>query len=367
VSDGSASDEETVTLTVNEVNEAPVLGIIGNKTVDELTKLTFTATATDVDIPANTLTYSLVGAPAGASIDSATGVFTWTPTEEQGPGSFSFNVVVTDNGMPTLSDSETITVTVNEVNGGPGTPGAKIVGRVLQIVGTAGKDHVQVQTKGKHNEWIEVKANFLSDKGHKRTFNAADFDSIVIIVGDGNDHVKVDQKIVKPVLIDGGAGNDHLMAGGGPTTLLGGDGNDVIFGGSSNDILDGGIGNDHLFGGPGNDQLTGGDGNDKLYGGFGDDTILGGAGNDLLVGGLGKDTLDGGEGNDKLIDLSGKYKYCHAPKNGGSHHTQVSPCGSWVKDFVVSLAGNKNTHNLNKDIQVVLPPNPKIDSKGCKR
>ncbi len=51
------------------MNLAPVLNAIGNKPVDELTLLTFTATATDADLPANTLTYSLgAGAPIGASI-----------------------------------------------------------------------------------------------------------------------------------------------------------------------------------------------------------------------------------------------------------------------------------------------------------
>ena len=56
--------------------------------------------------------------PDGASITSG-GDFTWTPTEAQGPGPHTFDVVVTDNGSPTLSDSETITVTVDEVNVAP--------------------------------------------------------------------------------------------------------------------------------------------------------------------------------------------------------------------------------------------------------
>ncbi len=51
VSDGALSDCETITVTVNEVNVAPVLGAIGSKTVNELALLTFTATATDSDIP----------------------------------------------------------------------------------------------------------------------------------------------------------------------------------------------------------------------------------------------------------------------------------------------------------------------------
>ena len=64
---------------------APVLAAIGPQTVAEETLLTFTATATDSDLPAQPLTFSLADAPAGASIDPASGVFTWTPTEAQGP------------------------------------------------------------------------------------------------------------------------------------------------------------------------------------------------------------------------------------------------------------------------------------------
>jgi len=98
---------------------APVLASIGNKSVDELATLSFTATATDADVPPNTLTFSLVGAPAGATINGSTGAFSWTPTEAQGPGTYPFTVKVTDNGSPNLSDSEVITVTVNEVNAAP--------------------------------------------------------------------------------------------------------------------------------------------------------------------------------------------------------------------------------------------------------
>src|SRR6185369_962483 len=50
-------------------------------TIPELSPYTFTATATDSDLPAQTLTFSLVGAPTGATIDGSTGAFSWTPTE----------------------------------------------------------------------------------------------------------------------------------------------------------------------------------------------------------------------------------------------------------------------------------------------
>jgi hypothetical protein len=116
VSDGALSDCETITVTVNEVNVAPVLNAVGSKSVNELALLTFTATATDGDVPANTLTFSLVGEPTGAAITSG-GVFTWTPTEDQGPNDYTFTVKVCDNGTPSLCDEEEITVTVNDTIG----------------------------------------------------------------------------------------------------------------------------------------------------------------------------------------------------------------------------------------------------------
>ena len=100
-------------------NQPPVLVAIGNKTVDELSTLTFTATAFDPN-PAAILTFTLdAGAPAGASINPTSGDFSWTPTEAQGPGTFPITMRVTNNASPPLSDSKTFTVTVREVNAAP--------------------------------------------------------------------------------------------------------------------------------------------------------------------------------------------------------------------------------------------------------
>ncbi|HPS33522.1 MAG TPA: putative Ig domain-containing protein, partial [Anaerolineaceae bacterium] len=130
------SYEENFTISVIDVNDAPVLAYIGNKAVDELAALSFIATATDADLPANALAFSLVGAPTGAAIDPATGAFTWTPSEAQGPGSYTFEVCVSDGA---LSDCETITVTVNEVNSAPvlSPIGAKDIEELVPFTFTA--------------------------------------------------------------------------------------------------------------------------------------------------------------------------------------------------------------------------------------
>lgn len=137
VSDGELTDSDTITITVREANRDPVLSFIGNKNINEKTTLTFTAAASDPDLPAQSLTFSLgPGAPSGASI-SPTGVFSWTPAENQGPNSYTIQIVVTDNYGG--SDSETITVTVNEVNSPPvlSTIGSKTIGEESGLLFTA--------------------------------------------------------------------------------------------------------------------------------------------------------------------------------------------------------------------------------------
>jgi DNA/RNA endonuclease G (NUC1) len=112
VSDGVVTVEQNISISVNEVNQAPVLNPVGDKTVILGNNLTFNATATDGDLPAQGLTFSLTGAvPAGAVISSA-GAFSWTPTAAQAGNTYTFNVRVTDNGSPNKFAEETIHVGV---------------------------------------------------------------------------------------------------------------------------------------------------------------------------------------------------------------------------------------------------------------
>jgi len=107
------SSSQTFTITVNAVNHAPVLDPIGNKTINEGAMLIFTATATDEDVPAQALTFSLApSAPDGASIDPTTGLFTWTPDEGPGDSPYSVTVQVSDGEVTT---SETVGIAVLNV------------------------------------------------------------------------------------------------------------------------------------------------------------------------------------------------------------------------------------------------------------
>jgi hypothetical protein len=114
------SDAVTFTVTVREVNSPPALDSLDDQAVDETTLITLSVSASDLDWPPQSLTFTLgAGAPAGASVDPATGVFRWTPTEAQGPGAYPITFRVADNGLPSLGDQRTITVNVAEVNAAP--------------------------------------------------------------------------------------------------------------------------------------------------------------------------------------------------------------------------------------------------------
>jgi uncharacterized repeat protein (TIGR01451 family) len=119
VSDGMATSTTSFTFTVNQVNHPATLNSIPDFTILEESTLMFTNKASDSDQPSQTLTFSLSNAPAGASVDPASGVFTWTPTEAQGPFTNQVTVMVTDNGSPPMTTAQSFTIAVLESNEPP--------------------------------------------------------------------------------------------------------------------------------------------------------------------------------------------------------------------------------------------------------
>jgi cyclophilin family peptidyl-prolyl cis-trans isomerase len=116
----SAGGSTTVSFLVNvtEQNQNPVLTVQTSHTINEFQTLTFTASATDADAPAQPLVFGLnTNAPAGMTINTSTGVISWTPTEAQGPATYTVQIIVIDNLGG--SDTEFVTITVNEVNQAP--------------------------------------------------------------------------------------------------------------------------------------------------------------------------------------------------------------------------------------------------------
>ena len=115
----SMSATQSFTVVVLEINSAPMLAGISNYTIFEGQTLTFTNVFSDSDLPPNLLTFSLENAPTNATINPTNGVFTWTPDESQGGTSNYFSVVLTDDGVPSLSITQSFAVMVLDTNSAP--------------------------------------------------------------------------------------------------------------------------------------------------------------------------------------------------------------------------------------------------------
>jgi len=135
------------------VNQAPQLAAVSNQTVVAGVAVIVTNTASDADVPSQTLAFRLLAAPAGAAISTNTGRFTWRPLMAQAPSTQTVAVVVNDSGVPIMSATQGFTIAVNL----PSPPGEGIPvvtnGQVgFWITGNAGPDYT-IQVSTNLNSW----------------------------------------------------------------------------------------------------------------------------------------------------------------------------------------------------------------------
>lgn len=85
----------------------------------EMAKLEFKVEPIAKGLSPDQLMYSLEDAPAGAAIDSKTGVLSWTPSEEQGPAKYTMKVHVAATERPDVAATQSLTINVQEANQPP--------------------------------------------------------------------------------------------------------------------------------------------------------------------------------------------------------------------------------------------------------
>lgn len=120
VTDGFAADTDTFTWAVVDLNRKPQLDSINDADTNEGSPWSFQATASDPDLPfGDTLVFTLDTAPAGMQIGASSGTMSWSPSEQQGPGTYTVRVRVTDSGSPKLTHTRTFEIDVAEVNSAP--------------------------------------------------------------------------------------------------------------------------------------------------------------------------------------------------------------------------------------------------------
>ncbi|MFV8433698.1 tandem-95 repeat protein, partial [Vibrio owensii] len=115
VTDGELTDEATVSVTVNPVNDAPVAND-DSTTTDEDTPVTIDVLPNDTDVDGDTLTIVNASVPAEqGTVEIIDGKLVFTPAEDFN-GEATITYVVTDGE---LTDEATVSVTVNPVNDAP--------------------------------------------------------------------------------------------------------------------------------------------------------------------------------------------------------------------------------------------------------
>ncbi|HJT21169.1 MAG TPA: putative Ig domain-containing protein [Nitrospira sp.] len=351
---GNLSASDVFTLTVTNVNEAP---IVANPLVDQSVQagqtFTFTVPPTafrDVD-PGDTLTYSSTLAngnalPAWLSFNRAARTFSGTPGNAD-VGTLSVKVIATDTGSLSAADDFMLTISSADQTL-TGTPGNDVLTGGIgndQLLGLAGNDTL---VGGAGNDLVDGGPGVDNMQGGAGNDTYIVENTGDVVTENPSEGIDMVQSSITYTL---GANVESLTLTG--TMAINGTGNsldNVLIGNSSNNSLTGGPGNDRLDGGLGNDTMAGGTGNDTYVvnqagdvvsenanegtdavessvtytlgsnvenltltgtaningtGGSANNSLIGNSGNNQLDGGSGNDTVDGGAGDDSLLGGSG--------------------------------------------------------------
>ncbi|MDJ0782529.1 MAG: putative Ig domain-containing protein [Desulfosarcinaceae bacterium] len=116
VDDGAAVDTETITIAVTS-NAAPTITSSAPASATVGQRYRYAPVADDAE--GDTLAWSLTGAPSNMSLDTVTGVLTWTPAAGD-EGDVTFTLTVSD---ATGSDEQIISITVSAASNGGGGGG----------------------------------------------------------------------------------------------------------------------------------------------------------------------------------------------------------------------------------------------------
>ena len=127
----------------------------------------------------------------------------------------------------------------------------------VTVRGTDSSDLMTVQVRLAKDGSKELQVTI---NGTRRRFNLTGINNISIESIGGNDQIFVNENTVRPIIINGGLGDDSIIGGAGNDRITGGRGFDTLVGNDGNDLLKGYDSSDTLIGGDGNDRLDGGAG-----------------------------------------------------------------------------------------------------------
>ena len=154
---GLISHMKTIALTLTgPTNTPPVLAAITNQTVNVGQTVAFTANATDTNQPTQTLTFALLAGATNATLNTNNGAFSFRPLVTQANSTNNFTLKVSDNGTPSLSATQSFTVTVNPLTQ-PSFANISAAGGQFSfnVTGQSGPDYA-IETSTNLTQWSNV-------------------------------------------------------------------------------------------------------------------------------------------------------------------------------------------------------------------
>jgi hypothetical protein len=318
---------------------APQIAAIAQVAAIEGSQVTRMIQATDTTN--DPIAYRIVAAPSGATVDSSTGRFQWTPTDDF-RGAVPVTIEAFEQGGSRLRTTRTFLIDVRNANPTASVvaPATVVGGQMASITLNATdpgladqaanfRFEVDWNNDGRFDQTIigrtgsTVQRLFTGGGQRSFTVRATDKDggisqtttgsvfiggvfvetdpnnpsirNLVVVSSEGDDSIRLEQVtgtnsvIVYTNVLNGQIVNqvqrfDNIT---GIISVAAGGGNDTVVADQVTNIrlsIDGGAGNDSLCAGMANDTILGGDGIDTIWGMRGNDSIDGGAGADLLFG-----------------------------------------------------------------------------------
>lgn len=267
-SDGDLTVSETFHVTVKAVNDAPIAGDDVATTKFE-TSITIDVLDNDSDIDGDSLTIALTTGPENGIAEVVDNRVFFTPNEGFA-GRDQLTYTVSDG-----SGGSAIAVLTLEVEPPENVEPVRLVSGVLLVDGDQATERHDKVLLAKIGSRIKVAVKHGKDAPKSYVFHAKDVDAVNVQLGEGNDKLITARNFPKPIMVNGGEGNNWIQTGTGDDLVISGAGHDIIFAGAGNDVVSAGGGNDWVHGGHGRDVLIGGDGRDWLLGGNGQDLLIG--------------------------------------------------------------------------------------------
>ena len=298
-SDGANTVEQRVEILVTNENEGVAItsdggGDSASLAVSENRQAVTAVTATDLD--GDALSYAIVGGADADrfAIDAITGAisFVTSPDYEASADAGQDNIyeVIVEASDGSLSDRQTLNVSVTDVNEGPAimsggggaTAAVSVAENDTSVTVVAASDPEGQSLTYSISGGADASRFVIDPATGALSFVAAPnfeapadagFDNVYdvqVTVSDGTLTDTQSLAVTIANVVDG-------------VTLTGTNGANMLTGGAAEDTLQGLGGNDSLWGGGGADILQGDGGNDTLYGGWGGDLLIGGNGADRFL------------------------------------------------------------------------------------